>query len=316
MKQLLISVIIPLYNSEQYIAETIESVLNQKDIGYEIIIVDDGSTDHSADICRRYLRENVILFQQKNSGAPSARNKGMENAVGKYLLFLDSDDLLYDGLFEALEDYIREDKDCIIGSFIRMSNNGDIEDQSRPRDQQIASFYWLPPYPCNKLFKRKKIIQNELRFADVRLTQDLNFYFKFLGTADADSISAISVPFARYRWVEGSISHTVSKKILDIIISVDDCINYYRTHNAEARLKYLYLASMRHVCYQIEKTAFFKDKAEGKAVRTQLLEYWKSLKARTPVFHNKFYFLKKQKANLQLIYTLFMVRSFLIKKRS
>lgn len=87
-----ISVIIPVYNRERYLAETIESVLAQTYRPIEIIVVDDGSTDKTADVARR-LSENIRYFYQSNSGCSAARNKGIEIALGSFISFLDSDDL-------------------------------------------------------------------------------------------------------------------------------------------------------------------------------------------------------------------------------
>ncbi len=92
-----VSVLIPLYNSEEYIAETIDSCLNQTYKDIEIIIVDDGSTDSSLDIVRQYenKHENIKVETQKNSGAPTARNRAFELSKGSYIQYLDADDLLH-----------------------------------------------------------------------------------------------------------------------------------------------------------------------------------------------------------------------------
>jgi len=90
----LISVIIPLYNAERYIAACIASVLNQTWPNIEIIIVDDGSTDNSLAIAKEFESDKVQVFSQKNKGASAARNKGLSVAQGDYIQFLDADDLL------------------------------------------------------------------------------------------------------------------------------------------------------------------------------------------------------------------------------
>jgi glycosyltransferase involved in cell wall biosynthesis len=90
----LVSIIIPLYNAEDYIAETIKSAINQTWQNKEIIIVDDGSTDNSLAIAKGFENGFVKVFIQKNSGASAARNKGLTQAKGNYIQFLDADDLL------------------------------------------------------------------------------------------------------------------------------------------------------------------------------------------------------------------------------
>lgn len=95
MQENLVSIITPMYNGEKYIGQTIESVVAQTYKDWEMIIVDDGSKDNSAEIVRKYTEKDnrVKLIQQKNSGCASARNNALRNAKGQYICFLDSDDL-------------------------------------------------------------------------------------------------------------------------------------------------------------------------------------------------------------------------------
>ena len=95
-KEPLVSILIPLYNSQEHISETIESCLNQTYKRIEIIIVDDGSTDSSAKIVQKYANShnNIRYYRQKNSGAPRARNLAFEKSKGEYIQYLDADDLL------------------------------------------------------------------------------------------------------------------------------------------------------------------------------------------------------------------------------
>ena len=90
----LLSVIVPIYNVEKYLKQCIESVIKQQLDSYELILVDDGSTDSSKSICDNYSEKNanIKVFHKKNEGASSARNYGLKKASGKYVLFLDSDD--------------------------------------------------------------------------------------------------------------------------------------------------------------------------------------------------------------------------------
>lgn len=91
----LISVIIPIYNVEKFLDETIQSILNQSNKNWELILIDDGSTDNSALIAEKYLIDSRIsLFRQKNEGVSIARNKGLSLAKGKWVYFMDSDDTL------------------------------------------------------------------------------------------------------------------------------------------------------------------------------------------------------------------------------
>ena len=102
--QALISVIIPVYNVEEYLHECIDSVLNQTYQNFEIILVDDGSTDSSGTICDEYVDKDdrVSVVHQKNTGPSKTRNIGLENATGKYIYFLDSDDYIEKNTLELL----------------------------------------------------------------------------------------------------------------------------------------------------------------------------------------------------------------------
>jgi glycosyltransferase involved in cell wall biosynthesis len=96
MKKQLVSILIPLYNAEKYIAETLENCLAQTYENIEIIIVDDGSTDHSLMIAKEYAQkyDNIKVYTQKNAGAPRARNLAFEKSSGEYIQYLDADDLM------------------------------------------------------------------------------------------------------------------------------------------------------------------------------------------------------------------------------
>jgi len=110
------SVIIPAYNVEKYIKKCVDSVLNQTYKNYEIIIVNDGSTDKTFEIIKtNYTQHNIKIINQANGGLSCARNVGVQNSCGKYLIFLDSDDWWEDDLLENLKKKIVEDNYDIVG---------------------------------------------------------------------------------------------------------------------------------------------------------------------------------------------------------
>ena len=123
--QPLVSVIIPLYNSEEYIAETIESVLNQTYKHIEVIVVDDGSTDNSLAVAKQYESDKVRVYHQENSGAPVARNYGFRLSKGQYFQYLDSDDLLTPHKIEKqVEALSKKDDDAIATSSVYVDKDG------------------------------------------------------------------------------------------------------------------------------------------------------------------------------------------------
>lgn len=119
----LVSVIIPVYNSEKYIAKTINSVLNQTYKNIEIVLVDDCSTDNSAQIIDKYLESHKNIIHhllEKNSGAAVARNKAIELAKGRYIAFLDSDDLWYPRKLQKQLDLMKKQNAAICYTAIEM----------------------------------------------------------------------------------------------------------------------------------------------------------------------------------------------------
>ena len=103
--KVLFSILIPVYNTEDYLEACIESVLNQDFQDYEIVLVDDGSLDRSPEICDCYAKNyyNIRVIHKKNEGLFLARKTGVENASGQYLLFLDSDDMFRDDALQLLK---------------------------------------------------------------------------------------------------------------------------------------------------------------------------------------------------------------------
>lgn len=117
------SVVIPVYNVKNYLSECVNSVLNQTNENYEIVLVDDGSTDGSSELCDKYAKEKlqVRAFHQKNQGVAAARNLGIEHAYGDYIIFVDSDDWIDPKTLEHLEKRIDNGKqiDVIIFSYAK-----------------------------------------------------------------------------------------------------------------------------------------------------------------------------------------------------
>lgn len=115
-KQPLVSIITPCYNQGKYLAETIDSVLAQTYMNWEMIIVDDGSSDNSKEVANSYVKRDkrIIYIYQDNAGPSAARNKGVKMTSGKYLFFLDSDNKLAPQYFEIGIKYMEEHKKCTV----------------------------------------------------------------------------------------------------------------------------------------------------------------------------------------------------------
>ena len=148
----LVTIIVPIYNVEKYLAECIDSLLNQTYINLEIILVDDGSTDNSGKICDDYLTKDsrIRVIHKNNEGLGYARNSGIEIASGDYITFIDSDDTAEKDLIENLVNGInKNDFDTCIGGYKRITDDGKIKFIEEYPEQE---FYGNDVY--NILFSR------------------------------------------------------------------------------------------------------------------------------------------------------------------
>lgn len=188
-----LSIIIPVYNVEKYLKQCLESILVCDLQNTEIILVNDGSTDTSGDICNDYAKEqsNIVLINQKNGGLSKARNTGIKVSHGKYVLFLDSDDfVIKDSLKECyefiLKSYKQDDKqgfDMIINDFYRCSENGKIFEETLQVPKQLDEDY-LSEFVSTKgcywnvwrvIYKKQFLLNNDLWFKEGYLCEDIDF---------------------------------------------------------------------------------------------------------------------------------------------
>ena len=120
LNNILISIIVPVYNVEQYLAQCIESILKQTYKYLQIILVDDGSTDGSGSICDKYkeIDERIIVIHQQNKGLVGARKAGLYMATGQYIGFVDGDDYINKEMYQSLLDYaITETADVVHSAY-------------------------------------------------------------------------------------------------------------------------------------------------------------------------------------------------------
>lgn len=215
-----VSVIVPVYNVQQYLEQCLNSILNQTLKDIEVICVDDGSTDDSLNILKRFAENDsrVRVLNQKNSYAGAARNKGMDEATGKYLVFLDSDDFFENDMLRAMYDKSEEDGaevclctgrifDEVSQTFREAShflNMKYIPEKTPFSSDDISQriFNIVSPAPWTKMFKRDFVVSNRIRFQHIKKTNDL--FFVYTSLACAKAITYVNQPFANYRIGNGS----------------------------------------------------------------------------------------------------------------
>ena len=210
-----VSVIVPVYNSEQYLRQMLDSVLSQTLQEIEVICVDDGSTDQSPAILNEYAEkdERVRLLFQQHANAGEARNTGLDHARGDYLIFLDADDFFEEEMLEACVAKLEEDSsDIVIFSAIQYDDRtGESTPLARslrkdylpdhvpfiPADMRKYLFNAFQNWPWNKMFRRAFIERENIRFQSIQRTNDMAFVCEAL--AKAGLISILDREFTHYR---------------------------------------------------------------------------------------------------------------------
>lgn len=151
-------IIVPVYNSAHFIDDCIQSLLDQKTkYSYHIIFVDDGSADQSSEILDSYSHlDKVTVFHQSNSGIAGARNRGLQHIIGRYVMFVDSDDLLADNAVELLMTAaVKESADIIQGAYKEFSNDKDVDIYTHLKDDTPVA---VNGFPWGKLISSEKML--------------------------------------------------------------------------------------------------------------------------------------------------------------
>ncbi len=189
-----LSIIIPVYNGEKVISRCIDSILNQSFKAYEIIVVDDGSKDNTAEIVKAYRKanDNVRLLQKSNGGAGSARNTGIKNARGEFIMFIDADDIIQ-GENYLLDFFENRSFDYIAGGLTHkyLDDNGKITKETTQAlaDCENNNLKSLPDTffvngfvhtSCSKLYKLSLVKEFNIAFPDFRLSEDTAFNLSYL----------------------------------------------------------------------------------------------------------------------------------------
>lgn len=193
MQQLLVSILIPLYNSEKYIAETLQSVINQTWPNKEIIVVDDGSTDKSYEIAKSYESDIVKVYHQENRGSCAARNKAFELSSGDYIQYLDADDLLAHNKIEIQLNLLLEKQlnlsFCSWTKFFFNNPDGNLNWQpTLSEDEVITSLDWLlktPNIACHAWLASRELIEKAGTWDTMlKKNQDGEFFTRVVSTTD------------------------------------------------------------------------------------------------------------------------------------
>lgn len=259
-----ISVIIPVYNVEKYIRESIDSVINQTYKNLEIIIVDDGSTDTSGAICDEYINKDkrIKVIHQENKGLSGARNTGLDVATGKYIMFIDSDDTFKLDACENLYNYIEKtNADYVVGNYINMDEDGTIWDKpvfdtSKYVEFKLSiedythSFYTMNSGVWNKIFRKSFLDELQVRFVERVPAEDAIFTtYCFIKSKNVYYTPDIVYNY-RLRYSD-SISTSCSKAyFMGINKAYRIIYNNFKENNHLDFYRFFYAKSMNYILYK------------------------------------------------------------------
>lgn len=284
MRETQVSIIVPVYNVEPYLRQCLDSVLGQTFKNFEVLLVNDGSSDSSGDICREYVEKDSRFhyFEKENGGLSDARNYGIERAQGEYLTFIDSDDFVNEKHLENLFLASRlTNADITIGGFSRFENgtfwlyqdyfssDSLVSFTSAQAIQHLDSMFDVPflnfSTAWGKLFKRE--LFNELRFPYGKYAEDQFIIWKLY--LKARSIYTFNVDSYVYRINKNGLSSVFSLKHLDYIEALEERIKSTKDlEGIDINLSFnMYRYVLQRILGQLEEHDYID---EAKEVREKL----------------------------------------------
>lgn len=189
-----VSIIIPVYNSENYLEECLKSILALDSQDYEVLLIDDGSTDRSPEILRKFaaLSDRFRIITQKNQGASAARNRGVAEACGEYVCFVDSDDIVYENMLKDMLECIGDAQVCIgkktrwnqIKDFKRTDGWKAFRGSVSELHKVLRRYKRSMRGATGRLYRTDVIRDNNIRFRpELRYGEDMRFnydYFRYI----------------------------------------------------------------------------------------------------------------------------------------
>lgn len=259
-----ISVMIPVYNAEKYIARCLDSILMQADENVEVVIINDGSKDKSDEIIKTYLgryKASIKYITKENTGLADTRNIGIEKATGDYIIFVDADDYIDKNLFKKLEPYMEQNIDIIkYKAIIETEENDEIGQFEGPTfdvtsgEEAFSKLCFedeLLDTACVYAYKRELFIKNKFKFIKDTYHED----FGLIPLIILKAKTFISTDIQGYHYVQSNNSITRNtdysktvKKVYDTLIHYDNMVKqiqgYKISKNAKENIKIFYTNSI------------------------------------------------------------------------
>lgn len=288
MNKIKVSVIVPVYNTEKYLRECLDSLVNQTLKDIQIVIVDDGSTDSSPEIIAEYKNnysEKITAIRQKNAGQGKARNVAFQYCVGEYIGFLDSDDYARLDMFEKMYNNAKSnDADyvaCGYTTFCIENDKVNILDQFR-----MGAIHFEPQKlllsnaevaPWMHLYKRSIILNNNIKFPEGVIHEDTAFYAN--AVMHVRNISQVPEPLVMHRKHKTSTVGTMSLLKVEQIFPVIDSIRYWYQKNDKSNFykeEQEFFSVRILLCSSIDRVSRLEKHTQRKKVILKTLSYIKT----------------------------------------
>lgn len=295
-----VSLIIPVYNVENYIEKCLNSVVNQTLKDMEVIIVNDGSKDLSKQKIEKYLEKYpwIKYLEKENGGLSDARNYGLHYATGKYIAFLDSDDYVENTMYEEMYNLAeRENADMVECDFIWEYPNkirkdvGVIYNSKKEMIEKARVVAW------NKLIKRDVLKRTQIEFPVGLRYEDVEFFYKLVPYLN--KVSFVKKCFIHYIQRENSIANTQNIRNKEIFTVLENVITYYKENDLydeyKEELEYIYVRFL--LCSSLKRMCKIKEKNERKKA---LNETWNNINTKFPSWRKNLILKKKSLKNLYI----------------
>lgn len=256
-----ISIIVPVYNTEIYLKECIDSILNQTLEEIEVIFINDGSTDNSVEVIKENMKKNIFtIIEQENSGVGITRNKGIKVATGEYILFLDSDDYLDKHACERMYKIAKDTESDVVQCGLKFFYEDGQDDKlvKYNQNKNICTYssldsvkrylkYDIRGYSCNRICKRELLIKNEILYPVGVCYEDMYITLRVLDLAK--KVTLVNECLYNYRQRKDSLSKEIKdKSIRDYISQVKICVEYVDKYKAVCNMTD-YIESFRVMNY-------------------------------------------------------------------
>ena len=265
----LISIIVPVYNNDKYLHNCINSIINQTYRNIEIILIDDGSTDTSLQVCNFYSNKDkrIKVIHKENGGLSEARNYGIKHAKGDYIFFIDSDDIIQNNTIEIMYSVLENKNDCIsICNFERFNSKYSYSTNKIIKKYTSLSYFEeilkinCFTYACGVLIPKSFLNTNF--FIKGRYFEDMSSMYKIF--SKSKYIYKFDGEFYKYRTNLNSIVHTMNnKKIEDYIKSTNEMLEFIDSHyNINIKLQNVFKCEVLRTCYILTKDDKYLNKAK------------------------------------------------------